>query len=229
MDLICYFLHSFDLNLQKKIAQNQTESIPTLTKRKKVKIIPFIKYDLKELESKIKEIKLKINDEKKISLNTINNLNNDILTKNLKIKNLSKEQETLITELKGIKNEIDNRIKKVNYIVSRKKDEIGQGKILQKLIKIKEKEIEFANKTNEKMKKEYERLIKIFNKNDFIKEINLRKELHELNNDISNLEVNNRKLESISDQHQYCGKHKNELLNNLSLLTNAYQFEVKKK
>jgi hypothetical protein len=56
----------------------------------------------------------------------------------------------------------------------------------------------------------------------------LRKELFELKSEITKLEFHIRKLGSLLDQHKYCNKHKNELLNYLSLLTNAYQFEVKK-
>ena len=101
-------------------------------------------------------------------------------------------------------------------------------KELQKLITVKDKEIELATKRNLKEKNEYIRIFKIFNNNDFTKENNLRKELFELKNEITKLEFHIRKLGSILDQHKYCNKHKNELLNYLSLVTNAYQFEIKK-
>ena len=215
-------------NFQNIIKKNKTESIQALSRRKKQKIIQLIKYDLNELNNKRDDINLKLNTEKHKSLNIFNNLNKEIKEKGKKILKLSEEQKELIEKLKIIKKEIDNRIEKANVLIYKKNEDNKQEKILEQLIKVKEKEIELVIKNNTKIQKENKRILKIFNNNDFSKEINLRKQLLELEKNISELENDIRKLQSISEQHQDCDKHKNELLNNLTLLTNAYQFEIKK-
>ena len=215
-------------NFQAAIQKNKTESLQALSRRKKHKIIPLIIYDLNELKNKITEINNKTNTEKIQSINIFNNLNNEIKIKILKIKKLSEEQNEIISNLKTIKSLIDNKIQKANFLIKKKSEDNKKEQKLSNLIKVKEKEIEFAMKSNEKIKKEHTRILKIYNNNNFIKEINLRKELLELENEISKLETDKRKLQTILEKHQYCDKHKNELLNYLSLLTKAYQFEIKK-
>lgn len=223
-------LSDFDIfsNIKNLITKNKNVSMQTLPRKKKTKTSVIIKYDLNELKSNIIDINTKINEEKNISLNIYNSLNEEIIEKNVKIKNLAEEQKELIFKLKLMKNEINNKIDKANVLILKKDEENKKEKNLQKLINVKEKEIKLEFKKTANTKKEYKRIIKIFNNNNFTKEVNLRKELFLLNDKISKLEHDNRKLESIVDQHQYCQKHKNELLNFLNLLTNAYQFEVKK-
>ena len=208
-------------NLKKK-------SESTKNHKKKNKKVQIIRYDLKELKTKISDINSKIDNEKNISINNYSSLNSEIKTKISKIKNLSSEQMELISKLKIIKDQLNNKLTKVNDLLLKRTEINKKEKELQKLITVKDKEIELATKRNLKEKNEYKRIIKIFNNNDFAKENNLRKELFELKKEITKLEFHIRKLGSILDQHKYCDKHKNELLNYLSLLTNAYQFEIKK-
>ena len=211
------------------IKKSKSESLQTFSRRKKHKLpTPSIKYDLNELKNNINETNTKINDEKNISLNTYNSLNNEIITKNVKIKNLAEEQKDLISKLKIIKNVINNKIEKANILVLKKTEENKKEKILQKLINVKEKEIILENKKNENIKKEYKRIITIINSNDINKENDLKKELFVLKNEIFKLEQNIKKLKTILEHHKYCDKHKSELLNYLSLLKNSYQFEIKK-
>ena len=208
-------------NLKKK-------SDSTKNNKKKHKRVTIVRYNLKELKTKINDINSKIDNEKTISINNYNSLNSEIKTKISKIKNLSLEQMDLISKLKIIKDQLNNKLSKVNELLLKRAEINKKEKELQKLITVKDKEIELATKRNLKEKNEYKRIFKIFNNNDFTKENNLRKELFELKNEITKLEFHIRKLGSILDQHKYCNKHKNELLNYLSLVTNAYQFEIKK-
>ena len=212
----------------KSILKKKSESESTKNHKKKHKKVQIIRYDLTELKNKINEINSKIDNEKNISINNYISLNSEIKTKISKIKNLSLEQMELISKLKIIKNEVNKKLSKVNDLLLKKTEIDKKEKELQKLITVKDKEIELANKRNLNEKNEFIRIIKIFNNNNFTKENNLRKELFELKNEITKLEFHIHKLGSILDQHKYCNKHKNELLNYLSLLTNAYQFEVKK-
>ena len=212
-------------NTENIFRKNKTESLQTISHKKKKY---QIKYDLKELRNNINEINEKINKEKNISINAYKSLNSQINAKNEKIKNLAEEQKELIDRLKIIKSDINDKIEKANILILKKKEENKKEENLKKLLNVKEKEIELANKKNENIKKEYERIIKIFNKNNLDKENNLKKELFELNNKIYKLKCEIKELGVISDQHQYCDKHKNELLNLLALLTNAYQFEKKR-
>ena len=198
-----------------------------LTKKKKNQN-KLIKYDTNELKKRINEINSQINNEKTISINNYNKLNKEIIEKIGIIKNLAEEQRKLIAKLKIMKDEINNKIERVNRIALKNGEYSKKEKIVQKLIVVKEKEIEMENKKTALIKKECFRAKNILNNNDFIKENNLRKEYSELKNEILKLEHDKRKLETILDQHQYCDKRKNELLNYLSLLTNAYQFEIKK-
>ena len=215
-------------NASKNINKYKTESIQTILPKKKKNQNKLIKYDTNELKKKINEINSQINNEKTISINNYNKLNKEIIEKIGIIKNLAEEQRKLIAKLKIMKDEINNKIERVNRIALKNGEYNKKEKIVQKLIVVKEKEIEMANKKTALIKKECFRAKNILNNNDFIKENNLRKELSELKNEILKLEHDKRKLETILDQHQYCDKRKNELLNYLSLLTNAYQFEIKK-
>ena len=215
-------------NASKNINKYKTESIQTILPKKKKNQNKLIKYDTNELKKKINEINSQINNEKTISINNYNKLNKEIIEKIGIIKNLAEEQRKLIAKLKIMKDEINNKIERVNRIALKNGEYNKKEKIVQKLIIVKEKEIEMANKKTALIKKECFRAKNILNNNDFIKENNLRKELSELKNEILKLEHDKRKLETILDQHQYCDKRKNELLNYLSLLTNAYQFEIKK-
>ena len=215
-------------NASKNINKYKTESIQTILPKKKKNQNKLIKYDTNELKKKINEINSQINNEKTISINNYNKLNKEIIEKIGIIKNLAEEQRKLIAKLKIMKDEINNKIERVNRIALKNGEYNKKEKIVQKLIIVKEKEIEMANKKTALIKKECFRAKNILNNNDFIKENNLRKEYSELKNEILKLEHDKRKLETILDQHQYCDKRKNELLNYLSLLTNAYQFEIKK-
>ena len=215
-------------NASKNINKYKTESIQTILPKKKKNQNKLIKYDTNELKKKINEINSQINNEKTISINNYNKLNKEIIEKIGIIKNLAEEQRKLIAKLKIMKDEINNKIERVNRIALKNGEYNKKEKIVQKLIVVKEKEIEMANKKTALIKKECFRAKNILNNNDFIKENNLRKEFSELKNEILKLEHDKRKLETILDQHQYCDKRKNELLNYLSLLTNAYQFEIKK-
>ena len=216
-------------NLHKNNKKYKTESIQTIFRKKKKKPTQLIKYDLDELKLKINDINSLINSEKNTSINNYNNLNNEIIEKNITIKNLAEEQRQLIAKLKNMKDEINNKIEKINRIVIKNEEYSQKEKKIQKLILVKEKEIEMENKKNILIKHEFKRAKRIINNNDFIKENNLRIQLFGLKNEILKLESEKRKLETILEQHQYCDKRRNELLNYLSLLMNAYQFEVKKK
>ena len=215
-------------NLKTKMKKYKTESLQTLSQKKRRKSIPVVKYDLDELQNKIKEINIQVFNENSISLNHYNSLNDEIKTKITVIKELANEQKDLISQLKTLKNELNNKIEKVNIILLKKNEDNKKGKLLSRLITVKEKEIELANKNNEIMQKEYKRILKIFKNNDFSKEISLRKELFELKKEIITLEQEIRQLETILDKHKYCEKHKNELLKYLTLLTKTYEFEIKK-
>ena len=149
------------------IRKNKSESIQTFPRRKKHKLqTQTTKYDLIEIKNNINEINFKINYEKNISINTYSSLNNEIINKNVKIKNLAEEQKDLISKLKIIKNEINNKIEKANILILKKTDENKKEKILQKLINVKEKEIILSNKKNKNMKNEYRRIKTIINNNN---------------------------------------------------------------
>ena len=138
--------------LQTNIKKYKTESLQTLSRKKKSKNYIIIKYNLNELKNQINEINTKINNEKNISINNYNSLNNEIQAKVAVIKNLAVDQKELISKLKIIKNEINNKIQKANVLILKKTGDNNKEKLLSRLITVKEKEIELANKKNEKIK-----------------------------------------------------------------------------
>ena len=78
--------------------------------KKKDKKVKIIRYDLTELKNKINEINSKIENEKNISINNYISLNSEIKIKISKIKNLSLEQMELISKLKIIKDQLNNKL-----------------------------------------------------------------------------------------------------------------------
>lgn len=214
-------------NLQSNTNKKKSGFIQTSPGKKKKIQTPAIKYDLNELQNKIDELNSKINEEKNISINNYNNLNNEINSKVLQIKNLASEQNELISKLKSIKDQLNNTLERANNIALKNSENVKNEKKLKKLITVKEKEIELANKRKETEKNEYKRIVNIYNKNNQNKENFLSQQLFELNNVKSKLELDIKQLKSKLDQHKYCDKHKTEMQNFLSLLTNAYQFELK--
>ena len=132
----------------KSILKKKSESESTKNHKKKHKKVQIIRYDLTELKNKINEINSKIDNEKNISINNYISLNSEIKTKISKIKNLSLEQMELISKLKIIKNEVNKKLSKVNDLLLKKTEIDKKEKELQKLITVKDKEIELANKRN---------------------------------------------------------------------------------
>ena len=106
--------------LQTNIKKYKTESLQTLQRKKRPKNNIIIKYNLNELKNQINKINTKINNEKNISINNYNSLNSEIQAKIAVIKNLAMDQKELITKLKIIKNEINNKIQKANVLILKK-------------------------------------------------------------------------------------------------------------
>ena len=108
-------------NFKTKMKKYKSESLQTLSQKKRIKTIPVVKYNLDELQNKIKELNTQVFNENSISLNHYNSLNDEIKIKITVIKELANEQKDLISQLKTLKNDLNNKIEKVNIILLKKK------------------------------------------------------------------------------------------------------------
>ena len=175
-----------------------------------------------ELRERLEKIKSEAEKERALNLEETYQLNSDITDKNFEVNVLSGENRDLIAQLKEIKNSLDEKMKIGNKFLVKmeklKKDEEHK----KKLIEVKEKEIELAQKNQDIAIRDYNRIKNISDNNYPDKENELRKNLESLENEII-------KLRKIIKDHKLCSKEKQNLISNLNIITNSYQFEEKKK
>ena len=182
----------------------------------------------KELKEKLEKIDYDIELEKNLFLQETSQLNTDLTEKAFIISDLSSENKDIVSKLKSIKSNLDNKVK-IGEIFLKKYDDLKkEEKKLLKDIEIKKKQIKTASKT----KNIYERdlnLIETLNKDNDKDKENL------LNTEFDNLEIfknglikENNELKKIIKEHKLCPKEKANLRNILNVITNSYQFEIKK-
>lgn len=182
-----------------------------------------------ELREKLEKIKSEAEQERALNMEETYQLNSDITDKNFEINVLSEENRDLIAQLKEIKNSLDEKMKIGNKFLIKmeklKKDEENK----KKLIEVKEKEIELAQKNQDIIMRDYNRMKNISDQNYPDKENELRKNLESLEKDKKQLENEIIQLKKIIKDHKLCSKVKQNLISNLNVITNSYQFEEKKK
>ena len=182
-----------------------------------------------ELREKLEKIKSDAEQERALNMEETYQLNSDITDKNFEINVLSEENRDLIAQLKEIKNSLDEKMKIGNKFLIKmeklKKDEENK----KKLIEVKEKEIELAQKNQDIIIRDYNRIKNISAQNYPDKENELRKNLESLEKDKKQLENEIIQLKKIIKDHKLCSKVKQNLISSLNVITNSYQFEEKKK
>ena len=182
----------------------------------------------KELQDQLDKINFDIETERNLLTEEAYQYNIEITDKNFEINNLSSENKFLIGQLKEIKENLDNKMK-IGKIFLVKMEQLKKTEAkLKKDIEIKEKEILLAQKNAQIVEADYNRMKSIQDKNDGERESILKTELESLENEKAELESDNMNLRKKIKEHKYCQKSKTNLNSTLNVLTNAYQFEVKK-
>ena len=182
-----------------------------------------------ELKEKLKKIKSDAEQERTLNLEETYQLNTDITDKNFEINVLSEENRDLIAQLKDIKNLLDEKMKLGNKFLIKMEKLKKEEENKKKLIEVKDKEIELAQKNQDIAIRDYNRIKNISDQNYPDKENDLRRNLESLENDKKELQNEIIKLRKIIKDHKLCSKEKQNLISNLNIITNSYQFEEKKK
>lgn len=181
-----------------------------------------------ELTAKLNEIKSNMEQEKNLLMEETYQLNENITEKGFEISSLSMENKNLISELKDIKSTLDNKLK-IGKIFLVKMEKLKKEEAnLKKLIEVVKKEKELAEKSQNIAINDYNRMRNIAENNDPEKQGLLESELETLLENKKSLENENTYLKKIIKQHKLCPKIKQNLLSKLNVITNSYEFEIKK-
>ena len=136
-----------------------------------------------ELKEKLQKIKSDAEQERALNLEETYQLNSDITDKNFEINVLSGENRDLIAQLKEIKNSLDEKMKIGNKFLVKMEKLKKEEEHKKKLIEVKDKEIELAQKNQDIAIRDYNRIKNISDNNYPDKENELRKNLESLEND----------------------------------------------
>ena len=204
---------------------------PLNNNQKKIKTNPFeeLKKKTKEMQQKLCELESSLTQAKTITLNNLSELNSNIEDRNQRIKELSKDNAIFFQNLKMIKEEVDDKMKFVK-IFKLKEEELNKKETdLEKIIEMKDKELKITLRNIEiykKDKQKFEKMLEEFGNEDTlpkllctINDLNIKSE--ELINTINS-------LKKIKNEHQNCEQRRNKKSNQLSLLKNEYEFQLKR-
>ena len=181
-----------------------------------------------ELQSQLDKLNSDIEIERNLLLEETSQLNEDITEKKLDISRLSSENNSLMNDLKAMKSSLDDKVK-IGQIFISKMEKIKKDEMLKlKEIEIIEKQIELAEKRQKIVERDYKRIRTVADNNDEDKENTLKEELENLNINKSELQNEIMNLRKIIKEHKLCPRLKANLNNKLNVITNSYQFEVKK-
>ena len=194
-----------------------------------------IKLDYESLKKKTDEynntiitIDQKIEDEKKLTVETLKEINKEIDGKNNEIDKLTNDNKLLFLDLRNIKNEVDKHFRVISLNKLTEKNLENQEIKLNKEIKIKEKEITNTIREMDIYKKEKEALEKILNNNDESKQFTLIDELNNLKTTNEKKEKEIKEEKEKLKEHKQCFNKIKNLTNKLNLLRNEFEFEKKK-
>ena len=181
-----------------------------------------------ELQSQLDNLNSEIEQEKNLLMQDTYQFNSDLTEKGFEINSLSSENKMLMTELKDIKNSIDDKMKLGKIYLTKMEQLKKMEAKLNKEIEVKDKQIEQANKNQKIIIKDFNRIKEVSENNDEGKEAILTSELENLEKMRLELENENKNLRKIIKEHKLCPKKTANLKSKLNVITNSYQFEVKK-
>ena len=181
-----------------------------------------------ELKEKLEKINFDIETERNLLTQEAYELNIESTDKNFEINSLSSENKNLISQLKEIKANLDSKMDEgKKFLLKMERLKLTEAK-LNKNIEVVEKQIALAQKSQQIAINDYNRIKTVAENNDEEKEGTLLTELEALESNKKELENENMSLRKIIKEHKLCPKVKANLMSKLNVLTNSYQFEVKK-
>lgn len=204
---------------------------PLNNNQKKLKTNPLeeLKKKTKEMQKQLSILEESITKEKNITLNELGEINTNIEDRNQRIKDLSKDNAIFFQNLKMIKDEVDDKMKFVK-IFKLKEEELNKKETdLKKVLEMKDKELKISMRNIEIYKKDknkYEKMYDEYGKEDILP--NLLNTINELNNKNEELFKIINSLTKIQKEHKNCENKINKKANQLSLLKNEYEFQLKR-
>lgn len=181
-----------------------------------------------DLRAFLEKINAAIIKENQMMREDTNQLNEIITEKVFQISDLSKINKNYISELQDIKAKLDSKMKNGNkYLYKMEKLKKKEAE-LKKDIKVIDKEIVIARKKQEISKNDYNYMKNLEEKNDPELQNSLLAKLEALKRSINQLQYEIKELKKIIKEHNLCEKEKQDLNSTLNIITNSYQFEIKK-
>ena len=177
---------------------------------------------------KVETLKQSIEIEKQLTVQASSHYNENLIEKKKEIAELKKQNNILVEQLKKFKIKLNDHIKEAKKYFDKREQLDKEEQYLNKLIQIKDKEIKLAQRNSYIYQKDYEMEKKNFEKNENIDVDELALTLEDLNKQIFVIEAEIKQLNEIKNQHAFCQKKNNSLSSKLNILTNSYEFELKK-
>lgn len=181
-----------------------------------------------DLRALLEKINSAIIRERQMMREDTNQLNEIITEKVFQISDLSKINNDYVSQLKEIKATLDSKMTMGNrYLYKMEKLKKKEAE-LKKDIKVIDKEIIIAGKNQEIAKNDYNYMKNLEEKNDPELQNSLLAKLEALQRKRNQLQYEIKELKKIIKEHKLCKKEKQNLIGTLNIITNSYQFEVKK-
>ena len=181
-----------------------------------------------DLRALLEKINSAIIRERQMMREDTNQLNEIITEKVFQISDLSKINNDYVSQLKEIKATLDSKMTMGNrYLYKMEKLKKKEAE-LKKDIKVIDKEIIIAGKNQEIAKNDYNYMKNLEEKNDPELQNSLLAKLEALKRKRNQLQYEIKELKKIIKEHKLCKKEKQNLIGTLNIITNSYQFEVKK-
>lgn len=181
-----------------------------------------------DLRALLEKINSAIIRERQMMREDTNQLNEIITEKVFQISDLSKINNDYVSQLKEIKATLDSKMTMGNrYLYKMEKLKKKEAE-LKKDIKVIDKEIIIAGKNQEIAKNDYNYMKNLEEKNDPELQNSLLAKLEALQRKRNQLQYEIKELKKIIKEHKLCKKEKQNLIGTLNIITNSYEFEVKK-
>jgi hypothetical protein len=133
-----------------------------------------------ELQSQLDKLKSEIEQERNLLMQEKNAFNEDITEKGFEISDLTSENKILMSQLKELKSSLDNKVKIGKVFLIKMEKLKKEEEILNKDIKVKDKQIEMANKHQNFYQNDFYRIKEISENMEDKKEELLKNEFEEL-------------------------------------------------
>ena len=207
--------------------ENKTKEQATLTKKNKSKLEELKEKNL-QYEKKLLTQEDKYKEEKKITLQKLNEYNSIIDDKNNEISNLTKNNKKKFEKLNEIKNEVDEKMRLIKIYKLMELELDNYQKDHEKKLRILDKEKIIANRNLQYEKKELETKKNLKQKYENVDPSDLKEKLEKLNEEIKDLQNITNKLKQIDKYHKYCKNRIKTEEMKLKILKNEKDFEIKK-